>query len=137
MLATGAPTGNQIRAMGNTRCLDWRDKAIVKTPECRPGVRGQLWLFSESNFRQIRTMTKKCLDSGGAYVHYWNCAGPEATWGGNQKWTFDPTSKQIRSSTGKCLEVNMDGGAVGQKNCQHWNLKQRWILEGDSVAPSS
>jgi hypothetical protein len=76
---------------------------------------------------EIHGIADKCLDvpytSDGSIVWIFQC------WGGsNQKWFYDTTSRQIRTSDGRCLEYSafQQGAPVLAGTCSSYSPNQRW-----------
>ncbi|CAK4085326.1 unnamed protein product [Aphanomyces euteiches] len=72
------------------------------------------WIFMHDKGILRSESLQKCLDANatfnGATVHMWACDENN----GNQKWTYDPDSKQLRHNThvGFCLDM---GSYIGNK----------------------
>ncbi|XP_046811318.1 putative polypeptide N-acetylgalactosaminyltransferase 9 [Lucilia cuprina] len=67
-----------------------------------------------------------CLDYAGHDVMLYPCHGSK----GNQFWTYNSETKQIRhGSSDKCLAISEKRDKVLMEECNRNHLRQHWRLE--------
>ncbi|XP_061392900.1 putative polypeptide N-acetylgalactosaminyltransferase 9, partial [Musca vetustissima] len=81
------------------------------------------WMLSKAG--EIRR-DEACLDYAGHDVMLYPCHGSK----GNQFWTFNNETKQIRhGSSDKCLAINEKRDKIVMEECNGGQLRQQWRLE--------
>lgn len=126
-------------------CLDWGN-IIVDVIKCFPHRKQQLFEYDPFGQRLVTqeghgTRKPRCLDSGGKYLHVWECAGDRAS--PKQQWHFDGEKGIVSQGSGphaKCLAAAKK--ALWLQPCANGGHSQLWHLQrpqvtGDEPLPAS
>jgi len=149
---------NQIKVKDGI-CLDASERnqngGKVHMWNCDANNKNQQWSYNPSTM-QIKVTDGLCLDASERErneavtltnairqittlsktrekVHMWNCDVNNK----NQQWNYDPSTMQIKSKDGICLDAserNKNGGNVHMYNCDVNNQNQQWLITGDPSA---
>eukprot|EP00419_Tripos_fusus_P028088 CAMPEP_0172706434 /NCGR_PEP_ID=MMETSP1074-20121228/45989_1 /TAXON_ID=2916 /ORGANISM="Ceratium fusus, Strain PA161109" /LENGTH=390 /DNA_ID=CAMNT_0013529009 /DNA_START=30 /DNA_END=1202 /DNA_ORIENTATION=- len=116
----------QLRNDEADLCLDWGN-VIVTVQDCNHKKPTQLWTYATQEHR-LASVAGRCLDSGGKYVHTWDCQSPTPS---HQQWVYRKSTKQLIrfiNTDAHCLAT--DGSAVKMPPCKkHPDPEQEWELE--------
>jgi len=111
-------------------CLDWGN-VIVTVKDCDHVNPTQLWTYDRRDHR-LASVAGRCLDSGGKYVHTWDCATPTPS---HQQWVYRKSTKQlIRFVNTDAFCMATDGAQVKMPPCsKNPDPEQEWQLEAETT----
>lgn len=107
-------------------CLDWGN-VIATVKDCNHKKPTQIWTYDTQDLR-LASVAGRCLDSGGKYVHTWDCSTPTPE---HQQWIYRKSTKQLIrfiNTDAYCLAT--DGAAVKMPLCsENSDPEQEWDLQ--------
>jgi len=115
------PVSGWIKNRVTGLCLDWGSVVVANVP-CNETSDIQKWGYVHWS-RRVMTNDFRCLDSGGKYLHVWECKTGEV----GQRWDFQDTMgrlTQVMPDSLLCMEAT--SSSVTLQPCDSSSAAQKW-----------